>query len=216
MAVAVITGAHPIDVAPFQDAVTSVSTAPCYFQSIYEFAAEPAAVRHGYEAVVFYHWHLPTPEPEPAEWWQRGVRQSIEELGTGQGIVVLHHSLVAFPDWPVWDRLCGFSDRTFTYHQGQDFHVNVVDRANPATFDVDDFDIRDETYLMRSPDEGRVTPLLQVDHPLSMRTIAWHHEVGKSRVFCLQLGHDAQAYANRGFRRVLQSGLTWSKRVQSR
>ena len=73
---------------------------------------------------------------------------------------------------------------------------------------VGDFTIEDETYenLFVSPD---VETLLVTDHPLSTREIAWVKTTGKSPVFTLTLGHDAKAYNNPNFRRLVIQGIRW-------
>lgn len=210
MSIAVVTGAHPIDVRRFQDTLKGATERVCHFQSLYEFCTDSAEARHSYEAIVFYHWHLDTPEIEPEEWWKRGTREALEDLGSGQGIVMLHHSIVAFPAWETWDELCGFTGRgDFSYHQDQIVPVSVVDADHPITRGLSDFVIEDEVYLMKSPQPHEVTPLLMADHPLSMSTIGWTHEYGESRVFSLQLGHGPTAYGNSSFQRVLRNAIDW-------
>ena len=213
MTIAVVTGAHPIEIREFQDAVREAAPSQCYFQSLYEWGTDSAEARASYDAVVFYQWHLDTPLAEPTAWWQKGTREAIEELGNGQGIVLLHHSIVAFPGWPTWDRLCGFGQRDFAYHQDQDVSVSIVDPANPITRGLSDFRIEDEVYLMDSPSPSDVVPVLTTDHPLSMRTIAWTHEVGTSRVFCFQLGHGHTSYGHEAFRSILGNGIRWAARM---
>ena len=209
MDIAVVTGAHPFDVRSFQDSVVSATRARCYVQGLYEFGAEPTRVRQSYDAVVFYHWHLDVPAKAPDVWWKAGTREAIESLGTGQGLVLLHHSIVAFPGWDTWDSLCGFSERTFDYHQDQLIDAHVVDPAHPVTHEMSDFRILDETYSMRSPNPSKVTPLLSTSHEQSMTTLAWAHHVQQSRVVCLQLGHGPSAFTNPGFRRLLGNGVRW-------
>lgn len=213
MTIAVVTGAHPLEIREYQDLFVDLSPSRCYFQGLYEWGTDPTLARESYDTVVFYHWHLDEPLAEPDAWWQKGTREAIEALGGGQGVVLLHHSIVAFPGWSTWDRLCGFSNRNFSYHQDQTVPVHVADPRHPITRDLEDFVIEDEVYLMESPPPGSVTPLLTTDHPMSMRTIAWTHEVDGSRVFCLQLGHGHTSYGNPSFRAILQSGIRWAGRM---
>ena len=42
-----------------------------------------------------------------------------------------------------------------------------------------------------------------------MRAMAWLRHDAQSRVFCLQLGHDNQAWADEGFQTVVARGLVW-------
>ena len=70
------------------------------------------------------------------------------------------------------------------------------------------WDMIDETYTMAEPGgESRI--LLTIEHPKSMKAIGWTRQYKKSRVFCLESGHDNQTWANAGFREVLRRGLLW-------
>jgi uncharacterized protein len=51
--------------------------------------------------------------------------------------------------------------------------------------------------------------LLTTEHPKCTRTVAWTRQLGKSRVFGLQSGHDTAAFSNPSFRTVLQRGIAW-------
>lgn len=51
--------------------------------------------------------------------------------------------------------------------------------------------------------------LLSTDHPKSMKTLAWARQYKKARVFCLESGHDNQAWANPHFREILRRGILW-------
>lgn len=214
MAVAVVTGAHPIDVRAFQRGMEAALNEECVFQSLYEFGTDTGSARDAYDLVVFYHWHLETPLAEPREWWQKGTREALESLGGGQGLILLHHSIVAFPEWDTWDRLSGFTNRAdFSYHQDQLLEVSVVDGEHPITAGISDFIIEDEAYRMASPDPTMVIPILTCGHELSMDIIAWTHTVRDSRVFCMQLGHGKTAYEHQSFRQLLGNAATWVRGI---
>ena len=66
----------------------------------------------------------------------------------------------------------------------------------------------DETYSMASCGEDS-HPLLQTNHELSMKTIAWTRQVKRARVFCLQSGHDNDTWEEPAFRRVVEQGIAW-------
>jgi type 1 glutamine amidotransferase len=65
----------------------------------------------------------------------------------------------------------------------------------------------DETYTTNEPENSTV--LLRVDHPHSMRALAWTRQVDAARVFCLQSGHDNSSWAHPGFRHTLERGIAW-------
>ena len=66
-----------------------------------------------------------------------------------------------------------------------------------------------ETYHVPGAGEGSRV-LLTTDHPRNIPTVAWTRPHGKARVFCLQLGHDEQAWSDPNFKRVLRRGILWS------
>ena len=138
------------------------------------------------------------------------MKEMLEGLSDGdQGIFVLHHALVAFPDWPLWGELSGMPKRANVPGVvDQTVHVDVSDTQHPITAGLEPWDIVDETYITDDADEDSHI-LLTTDHPQSMRTIAWTRTFGKARVFCYQSGHDNRAFANPGFRAVVGRGIQW-------
>jgi len=44
-----------------------------------------------------------------------------------------------------------------------------------------------------------------------MHGIAWTRTFRESRVFCLQSGHDSEAFADANFRRILANAIQWLK-----
>ena len=199
---AVITGEHLFDVPGFHAAFRSMSDVDYYPQDLENFVADRGGVRDEYDVLVFYNFHRPAPDETTAA--------ALEALGeTSQGIVVLHHGILAFPEWPRWSQICGIDDRTFGYHMDQRVPVHVADPTHPITAGLADWELPDETYTMCSADEGSRI-LLTTDHALSMRTLAWTRRFGKARVFCYQSGHDNATFADPGFRTVLHRGIRWA------
>lgn len=211
---AVVTGAHPFDVPGFHALWRSLEGLDVYIQGLDDFASDVGKVRDRYDAVVFYHMVTATP-PEAAEgqpWYQRRQRQAMESLGeTPQGIVVLHHALLAYPEWPLWSELVGCEDRRISsYHMSQRIGVRVAGAEHPITRGLQDWELGDETYVMRDaqPEQGN-TVLLTTGYEPSMRTLAWARQYRSSRVFCFQSGHDRQSWEDRSFRRMLLQGIQW-------
>jgi hypothetical protein len=44
-------------------------------------------------------------------WYQKRFFDTLDALRPEQGVGVLHHGLVAFPDWPLWSELVGIENR---------------------------------------------------------------------------------------------------------
>ena len=206
---AVITGVHPYDVVGFQSMLRSLPEIEAYPQNMWDFITDPARSPGAYEVLLFYNMHLRTPAEEDGK-FEAAMKETLEGLGDGdQGIFLLHHALVAFPDWSLWRELSGMPQRgNAPYACDQTVRIDVADTEHPITATLEPWDIVDETYTRDDADEDSHI-LLTTDHPQSMKTIAWTRTFGKARVFCYQNGHDNQAYTNPGFRTVVERGIQW-------
>jgi uncharacterized protein len=215
--VAVVTGHHPFDLPAFTrlfrdlpDPVEGLSIDP-YIQNLDDFVVDAGQARDSYDAVVFYNFHQETPGPvEEDAWYQRGIGAALERLGeTDQGIVLLHHALLAFREWPFWAEMVGIPQRGFGYHPDEQVAVHIADPDHPITRGLEDWEIIDETYTVDEPGPDAHV-LLTTDHVPSMRTLAWTRTFKKARVFCYESGHDAKAYENPIFQTVLARGIAWA------
>jgi type 1 glutamine amidotransferase len=135
------------------------------------------------------------------------------------GLVVLHHALVSYQDWPEFERIIGGTypepqDRkgAVTAELGYEHDVNVpvtiVAKDHPVTAGLQDFIIHDEIYwgFRVRPD---VIPLITTTHPKSGKPLAWTRTEKKSRVVYVQLGHGPQAFADANFRRLLEQSIRY-------
>ncbi len=207
---AVVTGGHGFDVVNFHRLFRRFVEVDAYVQHLEDFANSSQQVRDAYHAVLFY--FMPTQDPtEERRARHAGTPLSaLEHLGQSeQGIVVLHHALLAYPTWPLWGQLVGIEDRSFGYSDGQTLCIEVADADHPVTRGLGSWSMVDETYSMADPG-GESTPLLTTDHPESMRTLAWTRTHGRARVFCLESGHDNLTWMDHNFREVLRRGILWS------
>ena len=209
--VAVITGGKTHDVISFHKLFRSFAGIDAYIQHIDDFASAPEAVRDSYDVVLFFFMMLQGPTDEGLPGYCGQPRSAIEHLGqTGQGIVVLHHALLAYPEWSVWGEIVGIENRELLdYEHDETLQINVVDKTHPITQDLSDWVMVDETYLMANAGSGSQV-LLKTRHEQSMETIAWVHQYKTNRVFCLQSGHDHQTWENTNFMAVLKQGIEWS------
>jgi uncharacterized protein len=147
----------------------------------------------------------------------------VELLNQGIGVVALHHNLDAHVDWPEFRKIIGgrylpkqeeIDGKTYGpshFAEGQEIKVIVADREHPITAGIDDFQIHDECYgnYYLSPD---VRILLKTDNPKNNPSLAWVTRYGNSRVFYFQLGHDASAWHNPNYPRILGNGIRWAAR----
>ena len=123
---AVITGGHNFDVPAFTNLFRTLPGIDAYPQSLENFAADFAGVRDKYDALVFYNMHREPPTD--------AARAAIEALGAGkQGLVFLHHGLLAFRHWPLMARIVGIRDRSSKPYHGETVPVQITDPDHPIT-----------------------------------------------------------------------------------
>lgn len=208
--VAVVTGGHAFDVPNFYRLFRELPGVDAYPQHIEHFASSTEDVRDAYDVILFYGMDQNVPYEEGRR-AGGNAKAAIERLvDQGQGIVILHHALLAWEKWDLWNQLIGFDDRNFRYKEGLDLKVHLADENHPGAQGFTDFEIVDEGYVLHGEYDGGGTVLLTVAHDDAMEQVAWVREQGECRVFCLTLGHDNQAWTNPAFRRVLGRAITWA------
>jgi len=142
-------------------------------------------------------------------------------LDKGVGVVVLHHTMCAFQNWPEFRKITGtkyYTEQAVedgvlhqagTYLHDVDITVHVNDKNHPITQGMDDFMIHDETYKNCWFDkDNRI--LLTTDQVTSDRTIGWTREYSKARICTIQLGHNAKAYEDGNYRLMLKRAILWT------
>lgn len=202
MHIAVVTGEHGFQEKQFDAVFESMDGVQFVREDLDVFVNAPG--KKDYDTVVFYNFHRPYPTES-----QAAALLGLTERG--QGIVILHHAILAFPEWDVYSDMCGIADRRFGYHPRQTLDVHVADTTHPITAGMTDWEMGDETYTMDSAgDDSDI--LLTVTHPNSMEVLGWAREYGNSRIFCLQSGHDDVTFSNPNFREVLKRGIQWTSK----
>jgi len=134
-----------------------------------------------------------------------------------RGIVVLHHALVGYQDWPWYEALIGakylegpepgWPKSTFEH----DVHMRVrVERKHPVTAGLpEEFEIDDETYGgMRIADTNEV--LLTTDAGTSDGPLAWVSAYEGARVATIQLGHGPGAFSDANYLRLVKNAVKWA------
>lgn len=210
----VITGGHEYKITEFNQMLEALGK-----DIQYQISELPGAYdmflpenRNKYDVLVFYHmWQTIT--DEQAKVLSDCIRQ-------GKPLVVLHHSICAYDDWPEYVNITGgkyFHKPTTikgkeypacSYIHDLHFTVKIINPADPVTKGLTDFDIFDETYKGFYVDEN-VTPLLSTDEPSSTPVIGWSKMYGKARIVTLQSGHDAATFENPDFRKLLRQAIEW-------
>jgi len=142
-------------------------------------------------------------------------------LEKGVGLVVLHHALGAWQEWPEFRRIIGgrFLLKPATidgvqykksgWKHGLDYTVHVADPEHPVTRGVKDFRIHDETYC-RYWVSPKAHVILTTDEKTSDEAIGWTRTYKGARVCYLVNGHDAHAYRNPNYRRLIANAIRWT------
>ena len=209
---AVVTGGHSFNVIEFHRLFRQLENIEVYIQHMDDFASSSAEIRHSYDVILFYTMLLDGPTDDGHPWYAGKPKSVLEELGqTGQGIFMLHHSILAYREWPIWSQIVGFSDLTHDVTMAQTLFVEVEDHEHPITSGVSGWDMVDETYKMCDPEPDSQI-LLTTKHPTSMRGLAWTRQYKNSRVFCYQSGHDSRTWDNPNFITMLWRGIEWCAR----
>lgn len=206
--VAVLVEFHPFDIVNFQKMLWSFEDCECYVQA-FDLFAQDEENQGGYDAVLYYNMSLPE---LPAD---SKVRKYLsDKLGsTKQGILLLHHALLSFPEWDLWTQVTGVEKRCvpgfFQYHQNETVRTQALVPSHPILRGVSDWAMQDETYIISEPSEEGNQVLLRTDNANSIKNIAWTRTYRNSPVFCYASGHDNQAYGNEQFRKVLHNAIRW-------
>jgi len=208
---AVVTGGHAYDVVNFHRLFRAIGDdIDVYIQHMDDFASASAEMRRWYDVVLFYLMLMDGPADEGHSWYEGKPKTVLEELGQApQGIVLLHHGILAYPYSRRWNELTGINGRSFGYSIGEKVTTHIANPDHAITRGLHDWTMTDETYSM--PDAGpgsRV--LLTTNHPKSMKTIAWTRQLDRSRVFNYQAGHDNETWQDESFRKVLRRGILWA------
>jgi Domain of Unknown Function (DUF1080)/Trehalose utilisation len=145
---------------------------------------------------------------------KKNLRAFVE---SGKGIVVLHHALLNYQEWPWWYKdVVGGSYRlrasgdipSSTYRGDQRINVTPAEE-HPITSGMESFQVMDETYkqMCISP---RVRPLLTTDNPNGDKLLAWIGPCDTSRVVAIQLGHGPTVFDHPAYRTLVHNAILWS------
>ncbi|MBN1846514.1 MAG: ThuA domain-containing protein [Sedimentisphaerales bacterium] len=142
-------------------------------------------------------------------------------LDRGVGLLALHHSLAAYPDWDEYRNIIGGKYYTKTtqkdgqtipmseFQHDLDMTIHVEDTQHPITIGMSDFFLHDEAYSGYWYDQKGNHLILSTNTAENDQTIGWIRKYGKARVCYLQLGHDSQAYQNGNFRWLVRQAVRW-------
>jgi len=171
-----------------------------------------------YDVIVMYDFNQKISDEAKADF--------VARLNEGKGLVVLHHAIATYPDWPEYWKIIGaryYLEKTVVdgvekarsaYKHGMHFTLHVADPNHPVTHGVKDYEIHDETYKWFDV-APECHPLLTTEEPESNHVIAWAKTYGKARVVYMHSGHDHFAYENPAFQQVLRQAIRWTAKKES-
>jgi type 1 glutamine amidotransferase len=145
---------------------------------------------------------------------KKNLRDFVE---SGKGIVVLHHALLNYQDWPWWSeevvggryRLKREGDHPSSTVKNNQKIAVTPEGEHPITAGIGPFEIVDETYKGMYFSE-RDRPLLSTTNPNSDRLLAWIGPCSTSRVVAIQLGHGNTAHRNPSYRALVHNAILWA------
>lgn len=132
-------------------------------------------------------------------------------IESGKGLVVLHHALADFNDWPWWcEQVVGGSYlmKSSTYRHDEDEYIETVAK-HPITQGLGPLHFTDETYKGKwiSP---KVTVLMRTTNPTDDGPVVWVSPYDKSRVVAIELGHDRLAHQNPDYQELVHRAILWA------
>ena len=205
----IITGGHEFEEVPFFEmfdsfrGVSYVVLDDSGTVDPYSYAAEKDI-----EVLVFYHMTRQIFEDRQATF--------LKLLEQGKGMVFLHHSLVAYQNWPEFENIIGgryFLDSTqgfspSSYQHEVNISLAIIDKEHPVTQGIKDFQIFDEVYGNFRV-QPTVQPLVRTDHPQSDPLVVWANKYKDSRIIYIQPGHGPQIFSDPNYRKLLQQAIRW-------
>ena len=133
----------------------------------------------------------------------------VSGLERGLPTLLVHSTLTAFPDWPLWQEIAG-GGWTYgtTYHPDYSPAIASARPDHPLTTGLDELGIADERYTKLWVDpSSRV--FLEHDEAGERHPLAWTRSWGRSPIVADALGHDSGSYRAPGRATLLQRELDW-------
>ncbi|MFH1741595.1 MAG: ThuA domain-containing protein [bacterium] len=170
-----------------------------------EIMATPMHERYDVMVLHYCNWEQPMPRQAVLD----GLAESVEN---GMGLVVLHFTCGAFPEWPEFVKIIGrVWDRERGHDPYQPFTVNITNKEHPITRDMEDFETIDELYFCLTGDT-KIDVLMTAhsektgqDEPMGFVL-----NYGKGRVFHTPLGHDVKSFSAPAVHDLLRRACEWA------
>lgn len=204
MRVLVLYGGHGFPEKPFREVFAPFRDMKCTFVEEKQGGeAFDNIDRWPYDAIVLYNF-----EKKPSD---KQKENFLKLLDRGVGLVILHHGLHAYKEWPEFKKIAGITSFVSIAKDDVNYTVHIEDPTHPIVKGMKDFAVKDETYLSHNIDpQAKVRVFLTTSEPTNLKAVAWTHTYRKAPVCYLQLGHGPNVYGNKDFRAVLHNAIRWS------
>ncbi len=93
------------------------------------------------------------------------------------------------------------------------YRVHIVDRADPITADLDNFEMESEQYYMHVDPSNHVLATTTFECNGCTMPVAWKRTWGKGRVFYSSLGHVAGDFRVPQALKIITRGMLWAARA---
>ncbi|MDO5309128.1 MAG: ThuA domain-containing protein, partial [Planctomycetia bacterium] len=149
-------------------------------------------------------------------------KSNLEKLWGEEGIatVMLHHSLISHPEFPLFRELYGaqyllketeINGRKYgpsTYLHPTDVNIYIVEREHPITAGISDFTINDEVFknVYYNP---HIDVLARTDHPQGDAPVVWTWRYKKTPVFGMIQGDAGGAFNDPNYRKIFYQGVRY-------
>ena len=142
---------------------------------------------------------------------------------SGRGFIGVHSATDTFYTWPDYLDLIGGYFNGHPWHQA--VTIEVVDPGDPLVaflgnllqfedeiYQISDFDYRGSHVLLRLNQSSVELSKPGVHQRFYGWPLAWTRTYGQGRVFYMALGHEASAWQDTRYQRVLTNAILWSMR----
>jgi len=152
--------------------------------------------------VVNIGWFGPERFSEPA------TAGLVAALQSGVPTLLVHSTLTAFPEWPLWQEIAG-GGWTYgtTYHPAYGPAVALAKPEHPLTAGLDRVAIVDERYTKLWVDD-QAGVFLEHEEGGRRHPLAWTRAWGRSPIVADALGHDSDSYRAGAARPCFSSSST--------
>lgn len=210
----VITGGHGFDDTPFDAMLKALPGVECTRIDVKDDGSIFEKLPEGkWDVIVLYNMGQKISD--------KSRENFLALLDRGVGLVVMHHAIAAFNDWPEYWKIIGahyyLKDYTekgsehaqSTWKEGLEYTLTPADKDHPILKGVAPFTVHDETYkgFTTAPDNHT---LLTTEGPTTQPEYAWSRTYKNANVVYMLPGHGPTIFADENYRKVVGQAILWA------